>query len=108
MARLLAGVVVLALWSLGALAILLLVMVLLFRLGLWDTVGSGSGDCVGKLAVGVSDGVGSGVGCGGIGSGLGEGSGVGCGVGVASGVGVGVADSVSGDVVGLVKSAEEY
>lgn len=35
MARLLAGVVVLALWSLGALAILLLVIVLLFRLGLW-------------------------------------------------------------------------
>jgi hypothetical protein len=38
MARLLAGVVVLALWSLGALAILLLVIVLLFRLGLWAIV----------------------------------------------------------------------
>jgi hypothetical protein len=38
MARLLAGVVVLALWSLGVLAILLLVIVLLFRLGLWAIV----------------------------------------------------------------------
>ena len=39
-----------------------------------DSVGSGSGDCDGELAVGVSDGVGSGVGCGWIGSGVGNGS----------------------------------
>ena len=42
-----------------------------------DCVGSGSGVCVGKLAVGVSNGVGSGVGCGRIGSGVGKGEGIG-------------------------------
>jgi hypothetical protein len=74
-----------------------------------DCVGSGSGDCVGELAVGVSDGVGSGVGSGWGSTGLGEGSGKGVGVGCGSGSGDRVADSVTtGESVTGSNTAEEY
>lgn len=73
-----------------------------------DCVDSGSGDCVGKLAVGVSDGVAIGVGCGWTGSGLGEGLGSGSGVDCGSGLGSGLADADSvGEVIGSLIVADK-
>ena len=72
-----------------------------------DCVGSGSGDSVGELAVGVSNGVGSGVGSGWGSTGLGSGKDVG--VGCGSGSGDRVADSVTtGKSVTGSNTAEEY